>query len=139
MESLVQLLDGIEYGEKESKLSYLNLLNDAVEFQQFNGEDLSYAAEKLISLALYESEASVKSEIFRCLENILLDPSSLDIDLSELIHAMPADQVIAANTLLLLALSARPTYIPLVKSYVNHSEELIRKNAHYALKHLEKI
>ena len=139
MESLAQILDGIEYGEQESKLSYLNLLNDQIEFKQLSIEDLLYAAEKLISLVVYESDAQVKAQIFRCLENILLNPASIDLDLSDLIHAMPNDEVLAANTLLLIALSARSGYIPLVKTYLNHSNEFIQKNAQYAIKHLEKI
>ncbi len=133
-----QLLDGVEYGPTPDKLAYLQELNDCVEFKTLTLEEVNYAANFLINNVLYETDKDLTKEIFRVLENIFLTHSSLDVSIEPLLVEMENNESLLANTLVLIPFTSKPAYIPLIEKYQNHSNELIRKNAAYALRYLKK-
>ena len=137
-DKVYDILGGIEYGSLDSKISYLNQLEDLVEFKQLSIEDLVECATKLIDIVLYETNPQLTREIFRAIENIFLANSSINVSLEGLIDVFEEDEAILANTLILIPFTGQKKYIELVKTYLNHNNELVRKNAAYALKYLDR-
>lgn len=87
---------------------------------------------------LYESDKGLVREIFRVLENIFLANSAINVSLDPLIEEMENNEMLLANTLVLIPFSSKTAYISLVEKYQNHTDALIRKNATYALRYLKK-
>jgi hypothetical protein len=137
-DKVYDILGGIEYGSHDSKMSCLNQLGDLVEFKQLSIEDLEECATKLIDIVLYETNPQLIREIFRAIENIFLANSSINVSLESLIDLFDEDETILANTLTLIPFICQKKYIALVKTYLNHNNVLVSKNAAYALKYLDK-
>lgn len=135
-ESLLQILDGIEFGTNNSKLSYINKLNNLVDFKQLDGQKVSDAIEKLIDIVLCESDPEITREIFYTIENLFLLDSSVNVSLQPLIDVIETNESFLANTLVLLPFTSKRAYIDLASKYLNHQNELVRKNAAYAVKYL---
>jgi vesicle coat complex subunit len=108
-----------------------------IEFKQLNLQDTADAIEKLIAIVLYETNTEIFREIFRAIENLFLYNSAVNVSLQPLIDEMEHDESILANTLLILPFTSKNEYIVLAELYLNHQNELVRKNAAYALKYLK--
>lgn len=132
------ILGGIEYGSFESKTAYLNQLDDLIEFKQLSIDELEECATKLVDIVLYETNPQLVREIFRVIENIFLANSSINVSLENLIDVFEEDETVLANTLILIPFTGQKKYIELVKIYLNHKNELVSKNAAYALKYLDR-
>lgn len=137
-DKVYDILNGIEYGSFESKMSCLNQLDDLVEFKQLSIDDLEECATKLVDIVLYETDPQLTRQVFRAIENIFLANASINVSLESLIELFTEDETILANTLILIPFTGQKKYIELVKTYLNHSNELVSKNANYALKYLDR-
>lgn len=136
-ERLARALEEVEYGPLVNKLGNLNHLNDLVEFKQLSDDQLEHVAKVLLGSVVYEGDSELCREIFRVLETIALTHSSVDFDLNPLMENFSESNLaLIANTLVLMAYTGKRRYIPIVQTYLNHSDPFVSKNAAFAMKYL---
>lgn len=117
--------------------SLLNRLEDLVRREPLEVEFATGRMQNLLDRAIYESDIGVRGQMFDVVERALGINLSIDIALDELVANLEeGDPALTCHALILIPLTGKRKYLPLVERYRTHGHELVRKNAEYAWKYL---
>jgi hypothetical protein len=135
---MLSLIDTIEYSNIQETCSAANAIGDMIYFKTLY-DDVIQIAESLMEIGVKSSEPFRILECFRLLEEIFLKYSHIDIPLNildDFLGYYPNNENLIANVLLLYGYSGKRKYLEFAKSYLTHPNEIVRKNAKFAIKHL---
>lgn len=125
------LFNCIEKGSTEERMNTLLDIGDSIEFGYYKGKVLPDVVQALVNLLPREKDVKTRKLIFRDISAAYMkkaDLSSVEYD-SVLDASRDAEPNFICNVLHLLAMTYNKKYIATASKYLNHPDEMVRREA----------
>ncbi len=139
MNQLIEkLLEYIETGNPEEKLSCLADIGDHIDFAYPKEEDMQAIVQRLVNTAAKETDKKIQGNIFRIISKAYMEQADLtEINFEQLISMLgKADPDFICNFIYVLSMTYQSKYIPVIAEYSAHPDEKVRAEAESALEYL---
>ena len=130
-----RIFEAIETGDESAKKGALLVLGDDIEYAHFAPEVLQEIVQRLINIAVLETDEVIRGAIFRNIgKGLMQRMNHEEIIFDPLINALDKDEpVFICAVLYLISTAYRREYIPLISKYLDHPDAEVRKEAQESL------
>ena len=130
-----RIFEAIETGDESTKTGALLVLCDDIEYAHFRPEVLQEIVQRLINIAVLETNKVIRGSIFRNIgKGLMQQMNHEEIKFDPLINALDKEEpVFICAVLYLLSTAYHRDYIPLITKYLDHPDEKVRAEAQDSL------
>jgi hypothetical protein len=139
MNQLIEkLLEGVETGSPEWKISHLVDIGDHIDFAYPKDEDLRAIVQRLVNISVKETDEKIQGTTFRIISKAYMQRVDLtEISFEPLIAILDkAGPGFICSVIYLLSMTYQNKYIPVISEYSTHPDKKVRQEAESAIEYL---